>query len=210
MAILLPLLMAYSLLGETAHEWLGIMMSALFILHHILNRKWYGGLCKGRYSAVRILGAVTDLFLLADMIALPVSGVMMSRHLFTFLKVDAGMALARTVHLLASYWGLVLMSFHAGLHSGMVMGVLRKAANITSKSAVRTGILRMIAVLLGLWGIWAFIQREIGTYLLLQNQFVFFNFSQPLVFFVTYYIAAMALFAMAGHYSTKMMKRQYS
>ena len=80
MAILLPLLMAYSLLGETAHEWLGIMMSALFILHHILNRKWYGGLCKGRYSAVRILGAVTDLFLLADMIALPVSGVRSCRY----------------------------------------------------------------------------------------------------------------------------------
>ena len=56
MAILLPLLMAYSLLGEAAHEWLGIAMSALFILHHVLNRKWYGGLCKGRYSAVRLLG----------------------------------------------------------------------------------------------------------------------------------------------------------
>lgn len=210
MVILLPLLMAYSLLGEAAHEWLGIAMSALFILHHVLNRKWYGGLCKGRYSTVRTLGAVTDLLLLADMIALPVSGVMMSRHLFTFLNVDAGMALARTAHLLASYWGLVLMSFHAGLHGGMVMGMLRKAANITSKSAVRTGTLRMIAVLLGLWGIWAFIQREIGTYLLLQNQFVFFNFSQPLVFFVTDYIAVMALFAMAGHYSAKMMKRQHS
>ena len=83
MVILLPLLMAYSLLGEAAHEWLGIAMSALFILHHVLNRRWYRGLCKGRYSTVRTLGAATDLLLLADMIALPVSGVMMSRHVFT-------------------------------------------------------------------------------------------------------------------------------
>lgn len=208
MVSLLPLLMAYSLLGEAAHEWLGIAMSALFILHHVLNRKWYGGLCKGRYSTVRTLGVATDLLLLADMIALPVSGVMMSRHLFTFLNVDAGMALARMVHLLASYWGLVLMSFHAGLHGGAVMAMLRKGAN--GKSAARTMILRAFTALLGLWGIFAFLRREIGSYLFLRNQFVFLDFSQPLVFFVIDYISVMALFAMAGHYSTKLLKRQHS
>ncbi len=208
MVILLPLLMAYSLLGEAAHEWLGIAMSALFILHHVLNRKWYGGLCKRRYSTVRTLRAATDLLLLADMIALPVSGVMMSRHVFTFLNAGSGMALARTIHLLASYWGLVLMSFHAGLHGGAVMATLRKRAN--GKSAARTMALRTFTALLGLWGIFAFLRREIGSYLFLRNQFVFFDFSQPLLFFVTDYIAVMALFAMAGHYSAKLLKRQHS
>lgn len=208
MVILLPLLMAYSLLGETAHEWLGIAMSALFILHHVLNRKWYGGLCKGRYNAVRILGTATDLLLLADMIALPVSGVMMSRHVFTFLNAGSGMALARTIHLLASYWGLVLMSFHAGLHGGAVMAMLRKGAN--SKSAARTMALRTFTVLLGLRGIFVFLRREIGSYLFLRNQFAFLDFSQPLLFFVIDYISVMALFAMAGHYSAKLLKRQHS
>lgn len=56
--------------------------------------------------------------MLADMIALPVSGILMSRHVFAFLEVVSGMALARTIHLLASYWGLILMSFHAGLTVG--------------------------------------------------------------------------------------------
>ena len=37
MIILLPLLMAYSLIGETAHEWLGLFMFLLFILHHSMN-----------------------------------------------------------------------------------------------------------------------------------------------------------------------------
>ena len=37
MLILLPLLMAYSLIGESIHEWLGITMFAVFILHHIIN-----------------------------------------------------------------------------------------------------------------------------------------------------------------------------
>ena len=207
MVFLLPLLMTYSLLGEAAHEWLGMVMAALFILHHILNRKWYSGLFRGQYSAVRILGTVTDFLLLADMIALPVSGIMMSRHVFTFLDAGSGMALARTVHLLASYWGLVLMSFHAGLHGGAVMGMLRHASS--GKSAAWTVALRVTAVLLGLWGVWAFLRREIVNYLFLRNQFVFFDFSQPLLFFVVDYVAVMALFAMGGYYSAKFLKRQH-
>ena len=33
MTILLPILMAYSLVGEAVHEWLGIVMFLLFIVH---------------------------------------------------------------------------------------------------------------------------------------------------------------------------------
>ena len=39
MTIALLLLMAYELIGQAAHEWLGIGMFVLFIIHHILNRK---------------------------------------------------------------------------------------------------------------------------------------------------------------------------
>ena len=35
MTVLLLLLMAYSLIGEEAHEWLGAAMLLLFVLHHI-------------------------------------------------------------------------------------------------------------------------------------------------------------------------------
>ncbi len=42
MAVLLPLLMAYSLIGEAFHEVVGTAIFVLFIVHHILNRKWYG------------------------------------------------------------------------------------------------------------------------------------------------------------------------
>ena len=210
MVILLPLLMAHSLLDESAHEWPGITMAVLFILHHTLNRKWHGGLFKGRYNGVRILGTVADFLLLADMIALPVSGILMSRHVLTFLSAGAGMSFIRTIHLLASYWGFVLMSVHAGLHGEVVMGIIRKVLGSRNESAIRTITQRVIVVLLGLWGILAFIRREIGNYLLLCNQFVFFDFSQPLIYFVADYIAVMALFAMAGYYSAKLLKHHRS
>lgn len=40
MTLALLLLMAYGLVGEAAHEWLGMGMFALFLLHHLLNRRW--------------------------------------------------------------------------------------------------------------------------------------------------------------------------
>ena len=44
MTVLLPVLMAYSLVGEQAHEILGVLMFGLFIAHHVINRKWWKGL----------------------------------------------------------------------------------------------------------------------------------------------------------------------
>ena len=51
MTVLLLCLMAYQVTGEVLHEWFGIGMTAVLILHHILNRKWYAALFKGRYNA---------------------------------------------------------------------------------------------------------------------------------------------------------------
>ena len=39
MTVLLLLLMAYQVTGEVLHEWIGVGMTLLVILHQILNRK---------------------------------------------------------------------------------------------------------------------------------------------------------------------------
>ena len=48
MTVLLLLLMAYQVTGEMAHEWIGMGMTVLVIVHQILNRKWYSALFKGK------------------------------------------------------------------------------------------------------------------------------------------------------------------
>ena len=50
MTVMLLLLMTYELIGEAAHEWLGIGMFVLFVIHHILNRKWSRSVFKGKYT----------------------------------------------------------------------------------------------------------------------------------------------------------------
>ena len=86
MVLLLPLLMAYSLVGEAAHEYLGIEMSLLFVTHHILNVAWWKHLLRGKYTPIRILGTVINLALVVIMLALPISGMILSRYVFRSLN----------------------------------------------------------------------------------------------------------------------------
>ena len=204
MVLLLPLLMAYSLVGEAAHEYLGIGMFLLFAAHHILNTAWWKHLLRGRYTPLRIFGTAVNLALAIIMLALPISGMILSRHVFRFLHFG-GAAAVRTVHLLASYWGLVLMSVHAGMHGSMISGMLRKKFNIRQTSTVGTWVLRLIAVLLAVCGIYAFVKHKISSYLFLRTQFVFVDFSQPVVSALLDYLAIIALFAMVGYCISKLI-----
>lgn len=207
MAALLPVLMAYSLLGEAVHEWVGVAMFVLFLLHNALNWKWYKNLFGGRYSGVRLLGTVVNILIFLLMLSLTASGIVMSRYAFQFLAIEGGASLARTVHLVASYWCYVLASVHLGLHGGMFLGMLRKAFHIEKESPKRRVALCVIAALLFAYGIYAFIQRDLSGYMLLRTEFVFFDFSEPLVFFFLDYLAVMALFTLLGYYAAKLLAK---
>ena len=189
MVVLIPLLMAYSLIGETAHEWLGVMMSLLFVGHYLLNFYWFKGLVKGRWTALRIYQTIVNILLLLCTLGLIISGIALSRTVFSFLPIEGSGSWGRTLHLLTSYWGFVLMSFHLGQHWSMILNRVRR-------SAKRPVILRVLAV----------IKREIGTYMTLQNTFVYFDFGEPLFFFFIDYIAIMGLFVFLGYYVTSALK----
>ena len=68
MTALFLALMAYHITGNSLHEWLGVTLFLLFIIHHILNLKWYRGLFKGKYTASRVLMATVNFLLFAAII----------------------------------------------------------------------------------------------------------------------------------------------
>ena len=37
--------------GSVTHEWLGVLLAVVFLLHIWLNRVWYKNLAKGRYNS---------------------------------------------------------------------------------------------------------------------------------------------------------------
>lgn len=194
MTALLPLLMAYSLVGETFHEWAGVAMFMLFLLHHGLNWRWHKNLFHGRYSTIRVIGTAINTLIFLLMLALTVSGIVMSRYAFRFLSIESGTSLARIVHLAASYWCYVLTSIHLGLHGSMLVGMLQKIFQIKRASGMRKIVIRAVDALLAVYGIYAFTRRSFGEYMLLKIKFVFFDYSEPLVFFILDYLAIMALF----------------
>lgn len=205
MTAVLLLLMTYERIGQAAHEWLGIGMFVLFVLHHILNGKWCKALLKGKYTVLRVFQTTLVVAVLFCMLGSMVSGVMLSRYAFAFLPINAGRSFARMLHMLSAYWGFVFMSLHLGFHWGMMMGIAKKP--FKKPSVICKWILRTAAILIAGYGIHAFIQRDIGSYMLLKNLFAFFDFEEPILLFMLDYIAVMGLFVTISYYFSFYLKK---
>lgn len=209
MTIALLLLMGYQFWGETPHEWIGMLMFLLFIFHHILNGKWHKNLFKGKYSAIRIITLCVDCLVLLSMIAQIYSGIVMSRHVFSLLPIEGGMAFARRLHILGSYWGFIFMSLHLGLHWNMILGIIKrmkKKKDDRKIHDVRSTIIFMAGLILAEYGAWVFIKREFPTYLFLKTEFVFLDYSEPEILFYIDYLALMWLCIFIVHYSLKIWR----
>ncbi len=192
--------MSYLLIGEKAHEWIGSGMFVLFILHHILNRKWYKNLFHGKYSILRILQTAVNFLTFICMIGLMVSGIILSRYVFDFIRIRGMTSFARTLHMLSSYWGFVLMSIHLGLHWGMLLGMIKKMVGKNRLPDILRWCLRGAALLIACYGLTAFIKHDLLSYMLLKKRFVFFDMEQPLFLFFLDYTAIMGFWIWIIYY----------
>ncbi len=172
--------------GALIHEYIGTAFILLVMFHLWLNRRWLMNIFHGHYNAARSILVCSDIILIVDIFFILLSGLMMSRVLGFESDEGMGMSFARTAHMLASYWGYVIMSFHAGLH-------IRNFPKIL--------------IIPMLYGCYAFVKRQIYEYMFLITEFVFFDFEEPLIYFVIDYIAVMILFMSLGFYSMKLCRR---
>lgn len=203
MTALLLGLMAYQITGQALHEWLGAGELCLFIAHNILNIRWYGSLFKGKYRLPRTIQTAVNFSVLAAMLCLGYSGIVMSRHVFAALPINGPMATARSMHMAASYWGFVLMSFHLGMHWGMVTGMFGRMFRGRKMPGAATWALRLSAALIAGYGLICFIRKDIASYMFLRNEFVFFDFEQSMLSVILEYAAMMGLWIFAGFYIAK-------
>ena len=193
--------MAYMLVGEEAHEWIGSGLALLFVMHNALNRKWYAALLTGRYTPLRAFQTAVNLLCLASMAAAAVSGAAMSRYLYDIPFLSGGASLARTVHMLAAYWGYCFISLHLGLHWSMMLGMMKNAAAPQRAPRWITPLLRTAGAAAALLGAHALMRHNLLDYMFLRNQFVFFDTERPLYLFFLDYAAIMALWAWLAHYA---------
>lgn len=206
MSIVLFICMSYQFVGQENHEISGATMLVLFIIHHILNIRWFKGLLKGKYNPGRILLTVIDFALLATMLLVMLSGIRMSRTVFVFLDLEfMGMETARSLHMIMSYLGFLLMGIHIGMHFKMMQSMMRKTFKIQNKNIVRTWILRGIDIGIVIYGIYALLKRNFLSYITLQMHFVFFDYTEPVIFYVIDLMAIMILMGSIGYYVQKLV-----
>lgn len=116
LALFLYLMSYHPGMGLRLHAILGIILFALFILHHFLNARWYAVLFKGQYRFRRMIMTVSDFLLLFAMLAMMVSSFMISELAFpiSFLPVAFYW---RDIHVMSTAWGFMLMTLHLGIHA---------------------------------------------------------------------------------------------
>ena len=112
------------------HAYGGMALFALFVVHHILNGWFYKTVTKGKYNSQRILLSSIDWVLMVLMIMMAVSSVFAIGAVFEWSSLRFTQ-FWRTVHLMSTSWGYMVMSFHLALH---VHSPLKKAG---WKSAVK-------------------------------------------------------------------------
>ena len=171
MTICLLLLMPYSLLSETAHEWIGMAMLVLFISHHILNHKWVTSVRKGKYNAFRVIQTVLVIIMLILIMGSMISGILLSNHIFKWIKISGTYMTARQIHMFCAYWGLVVMSLHLGFHWNIAVAMAGRLWE--HPSVIRTWAARSVATTIAGYGLYAFYRRQIGDYLIMRMHFVF-------------------------------------
>ena len=203
MTILSIILMGgnYLFPADIVHEILGVGLFVLWVVHIVLNRRWYGAIFKGKYKPYRIMQTVINCGILICTIFLMVSGIILSNHVFTFLGIESGLGFARIAHLLASHWYYLFMSLHIGLHVGMIVN------KIISQGRTRKIILYTILALVCAYGVYAFIARGVWKYLILQQQFFFFDLERGYILFVLDYISIIILFATISHLIASRLKK---
>ena len=168
--VTLLLLMAFQVTEQLAHEWLGITMFVLTIVHQVLNRKYYAAIFKGKYSPLRIFQLIVNILLLLTFVCTALSGMMMSRFATPFMNGILPSSIVRQGHLALSHWSFVLMGLHLGLHFGIVMSKLRNRTVKIILGTVMTGI--------AVYGFYLFFKSDMLNYMLFKNPFAFLDYDK--------------------------------
>lgn len=191
MIVLLLLLMAYQVTGGAAHEWMGLAMAVLVIIHQILNLQWYRSLLKGKYPAARVAMNLTDIFLIIAFILTVYCGMSMSGYAVPFLHGMGKISFVRRTHLSVSYWLFVLMGIHLGFHI--------RAMFIKSQYSgkTQTAVSICFAVIAAI-GFWIFLKNSIPGYLFFRMAFGILDYEKAAGFVLLENVLMLLFWVFAG------------
>ena len=191
MTVLLLFLMAYQVTGEALHEWIGMGMTLIVIIHQILNRRWYAAIFKGRYNPYRILTTAVNVLLVISFLLTAICGMSMSGHAVPFLYGILKVSFSRKMHLSMSHWSFVLMGLHLGLHIPVITA---KWKLDEKKKMLLSGVFCVIAGI----GLYLFIKSGMTDYLFFRVPFAFLDYEKAAALVLFENILMLLFWAFAG------------
>jgi len=169
--LVLLTLLGYPLWPEWLHEWLGLGLLLMLLLHNGLNARWYRNLVTGRYNLQRRLQlGVNGLSALLLLLALG-SGLMLSRHLWPEFPLHQGTDLVRKIHMTAVHWLQLMIAVHLGLHWKLLGGFFCALMGISGRNRLVRRSLASLWLAVAAYGATVFIRRDLPAYLLAQVDF---------------------------------------
>ena len=200
--------MATSQVLAAPHEFLGLSLLAFMVAHAVLNRRWFTGLGKGRWTTAQVLQVIAVAGTLLCALGQAVSAIILSEHAFAFLPELPGAWWARKVHMLCSFWFFVFASAHVGLQWRSMlarMGAMRPGGLLSRPALL--WICRIFWLAVAAFGVWSFVRLGIGPYLLGQVEFAYADYDTPVILLALRYLAVGVLIAGACHYLAAGLRR---
>nr|WP_309101798.1 DUF4405 domain-containing protein [Fredinandcohnia onubensis] len=207
MTVLMLIAMAYYITGNMIHEVVGVVVLLLFVVHNFLNRRWYKTILKGKHNVRRILQIGINLLFLVTMALMMISAVLISSDLFPFIPINNDMML-RQIHVQTAYWGFIIMAVHIGLSWEMIINSARRMTGFTDTSRTRTIALRVLAVLIVIYGVHSSFEREMGSKLTIYNPFGNWFNDDSIIRFLIAHLSIIGIYICGTHYALKFIQRQ--
>lgn len=193
MYVLFLLLMGQHLASGALHEWIGVGLFACFIVHNLLNRKWYKALFKGRYTVLRSVQTIINLLLMFSFLACMVSALMISGGVFQNMRIPGMMMFGRKLHMASTAWCFVFMSMHLSMH-----------IRTPKKNAAKVGFYAVLGAA-SAYGVCHFIIRRFYEELFLLTEFKWFDYDKHLIEYLFETMCISLLFVMLTHIIKKIM-----
>jgi hypothetical protein len=141
--------------GLVFHEVAGTAIGAAFIVHMILNWRWIKQVTlkffSRKISIKTRVGYIVDVLLLVSMLLTIVSGIAISKVIFTGLNLG-NVSFFKIAHLSVPYISLILIGIHLALHWGWVMNVFKKIFKIAPGKKSLNYIAKALTVLILVFG----------------------------------------------------------
>ena len=182
---------------ETAHIYIGIALFVLFATHIFINRNWFKAIFKGKYVPVRIVMTAVNILLALAVVTLMITGILEARWKDSFLLFEGKVTL-RQLHTTTAYWFWPLIGIHLGLHWGVF-------TKFISRNNFIVIVMRILACLFAVFGVWSFLDRDMFAKLFLGFSFDYWPQERPAILFFAETLSIMGLFVFVTYYFMKLI-----